>query len=438
MVNFRRDFVRRSSVAAVVLLATLSITILPVSVAASPPQPAVMAVGDIHGDFDDFVLILQRSGLIDAQLHWTGNNTTLVQTGDLLDRGSKPRQVMDLLMSLQKEAEKKGGHVVVLLGNHEVMNIMGDLRYVTAGNYASFAEKDSEKRRHSAYQQYAEWRKNHAALLQTIPQMFSASTEEEWQAQHPAGFIEQREAFSPEGKYGKWLRERPAVADVNHIIFLHGGLDPTLSSLRLDEINRRIQEEIASFDAAKKFMVSQRLILPFFTLQEITAVVQAELQARQNAPGTRHPNMTNLGDTLPEHTQLQILNNFAGYGHWLSVASNGPLWFRGYDEWTDEQGAADVPHLLAAYHASQISVGHTSQKDGRIRARFGGTVFLIDTGMLSSYYPQGRASALEISGNTKFTAEYMDRKDVLFDRTAAVPSASPAAAGSGATAQPNR
>jgi hypothetical protein len=185
-------------------------------------------------------------------------------------------------------------------------------------------------------------------------------------------------------------------------------------------------------------MVSQRLVLPFFTLQEVTAVVQAELQARQNAPGTRHPNMTNPGDTLPEHTQLQILNNFAGYGHWLSVASNGPLWFRGYDQWTDEQGAAEVPHVLAAYHASQIVVGHTPQKDGRIRARFGGTVFLIDTGMLSSYYPQGRASALEISGNSKFTAEYMDRKDVLFDRTAAVPSASPAAAGSGATAQPNR
>jgi hypothetical protein len=58
--------------------------------------------------------------------------------------------------------------------------------------------------------------------------------------------------------------------------------------------------------------------------------------------------------------------------------------------------------------------------------------------MLSSYYPQGRASALEISGNSKFTAEYMDRKDVLFDRTAPVPGVSPAAAGAGATAQPNR
>jgi Calcineurin-like phosphoesterase len=439
MVRFRRGLVRRSNTAAVqVLLAALSLIILIASAAASPSQPAIMAVGDIHGDFDDFVVILQHGGLIDAQLHWTGKDTTLVQTGDLLDRGPKPREVMDFLMSLQKEAAKKGGHVIVLLGNHEVMNIMGDLRYVTAGNYGSYAGKDSDKRRHSAYQQYAEWRKNHAALLQTIPAVFSASTEEEWDAQHPAGFIEQREAFSPEGKYGKWLRERPAIAEINHVIFLHGGLDPNISSLKLDEINRRIQEEIASFDAAKKFMVSQKLVLPFFTLQEMTAVVQAELQARQNAPGTRHPNLENPGDTLPEHSQLQILNNFAGYGHWLSVASNGPLWFRGYDEWTDEQGAADVPHLLAAYHASQIVVGHTPQKDGRIRARFGGAIFLIDTGMLSSYYPQGRASALEISGNTKFTAEYTDRKDVLFDRSAGVPTVSPVPAGSGATAQPNR
>ena len=438
MVSFRRGFVRRSRAAAVLILLTLSAVILTTSVAASPPPSAIMAVGDVHGDFDDFVHILQHSGLIDAQLHWMGNETTLVQTGDLLDRGPKPREVLDFLMSLQKEAAKKGGHVVVLLGNHEVMNIMGDLRYVTAGNYASFADKDSDKRRHSAYQQYAEWRKSHAALLQAIPQLFSASTEEEWQAQHPAGFIEQREAFSPEGKYGRWLRERPAVAELNHVIFVHGGLDPSLSSLKLDEINRRIQEEIASFDAAKKFMVSQRLVLPFFTLEEITAVVQAELQARQNAPGTPHRNLANPGDTLPEHTQLQILNNFAGYGHWLSVASNGPLWFRGYDRWSDEQGAAEVKPLLAAYHATQIVAGHTPQKDGQIRLRFGGTLFLIDTGMLSSYYPQGRASALEISGNTKFTAEYMDRKDVLLDRTATVPSMSPATAGSGATAQPDR
>ena len=64
---------------------------------------SVIAIGDIHGDFDDFVAILQHTGLIDKQHHWTGGKTTLVQVGDLLDRGPKPRDVMDLLMALEKE-----------------------------------------------------------------------------------------------------------------------------------------------------------------------------------------------------------------------------------------------------------------------------------------------------------------------------------------------
>jgi hypothetical protein len=308
---------------------------------------------------------------------------------------------------LQKEAGKKGGHVVVLLGNHEVMNIMGDLRYVTAENYASFADNHSKKRQHSAYEQYTKWRTAHRALLAAIPQEFTDSNEAEWTARHPLGFVEQREAFSPEGKYGKWLRELPAIAELDHVLFLHGGIDPTLDSWGTSQINARVHQEIAAFDRAKQFLVAQNLILPFFTLQETTAVVEAEVHSREMAPSGRHPT---AGDNMPEHTQLELMKDFLQYGQWLSVASNGPLWFRGYDEWSDQQGAGLVPQLLAAYHATSIVVGHTPQKDGRIRSRFGGKIFLIDTGMLSSYYPQGRASALEIREGKDFTAEYMDQK----------------------------
>src|SRR5579863_5190087 len=102
------------------------------------PVDAVVAIGDVHGDFDDFVAILQRSGLIDKQNHWAGGKATFVQLGDLIDRGPKPREVMDLMMALEKEAPGAGGRVATLLGNHEVMNIMGDLRYVTVENFASF------------------------------------------------------------------------------------------------------------------------------------------------------------------------------------------------------------------------------------------------------------------------------------------------------------
>jgi hypothetical protein len=106
---------------------------------------------------------------------------------------------------------------------------------------------------------------------------------------------------------------------------------------------------------------------------------------------------------------------------WFSVRPDGPVWFRGYDQWTDEQGAPQASKILEAYKATHIVVGHTVQKGGRMRARFGNKVFLIDTGMLSSYYPGGRASALEICGDTKFIAVYLDQEVVLLDSAGSAP-----------------
>ena len=372
---------------------------------AKPPaeqREAVVAIGDVHGDFDDFVTILQQAGLVDAQHHWTGGQTTLVQVGDLLDRGPKPRDVMDLVISLEKEASKAGGRVVALLGNHEMMNIMGDLRYVTAENYAAYADSNSAERQKSAYKEYVKWRNSHAQLLAELPQPMEL-TEAEWMARHPLGFVEQREAFGPSGSYGKWLREHSAVAKIGDEIFLHGGIHPNLAHLKLDTINSHIRDEIKAFDSAKQGLVDQKVILPFFTLQEISATVQAELSAERKS-------------IVPSDQQRQArLVGFLGYGDWLSVRVDGPLWFRGYDQWSEEEGDAQIGKVLESYNAKRIVVGHTVQKGGRVRPRFGNRVFLIDTGMLSSYYPGGRASALEIQGDAKFTAEYMDQRVVLVE-----------------------
>src|SRR5712671_8037328 len=127
-------------------------------------RESVVAIADVHNDFDDFVAILRRTGLTDKRNHWTAGKTTFVQTGDLLDRGPKPREVMDLMMALEKEAAQAGGRVVSLLGNHEVMNVMGDLRYVIPVNYGSFADGNSEKRQKAAYEEYLKWKGSHAAL----------------------------------------------------------------------------------------------------------------------------------------------------------------------------------------------------------------------------------------------------------------------------------
>jgi len=282
------------------------------------------------------------------------------------------------------------------------MNIMGDLRYVTPENYASFANANSEERRKSAYQDYVKWRESHTALLAELPQPMEL-TEAEWMARHPAGFVEQREAFSPKGSYGKWLRGHAALAEINGVIFLHGGISPSVASMKLNAINSGIRDEISTFDSCKQYMLDERVILPFFNLQEIAAVAEAEIIAQKKS-------------RVPANPELQAkLFQFLQFQDWLSVRVDGPLWFRGYDQWSEDEGNSQMDKILQSFKANHIVTGHTVQKGGRMRCRFGGRVFLIDTGMLSSYYPGGRPSALEIQNNVKFTAEYMDQQVVLLE-----------------------
>src|SRR5216684_891839 len=371
-------------------------------------RETIVSIADVHNYFDDFVSILRHTGLIDQQNHWTGGKTTFVQVGDLLDRGPKPREGMDLMMALEKEAPQAGGRVVGLLGNHEMMNIMGDLRYVNPVNYASFADGNSAMRQKAAYDEYVKWRGGHAALIAELPQPMEL-TEAEWMARHPLGFVEQREAFGPKGEYGEWLRGHDAVAEINGVIFLHGGIHPDLANTKPDAMNKRIHDEMMAFDASEQYLQNEKLILPFFTLQEINSVLQAEVVAELKSRVLAN-----------DERQAKVLQ-FLRHEDWFSVRVNGPLWFRGYDQWSDEEGAPQVSKLLERYKATHLVVGHTVQKGGRIRPRFGNKVFLIDTGMLSSYYPGGRASALEICGGAKFIAVYLDQQVVLLDSTGSSP-----------------
>lgn len=205
-----RAFFRRTCASLVVLLLVFAVLFSSAKMV-DKPLKILIAIGDIHGDFEDFTHLLKRVGLVDAALRWTGGGTTLVQTGDLIDRGPKGRQVMDLLISLEKEAATVGGEVRILLGNHEVMNILGDLRYVPAEEYASFADSGSENRRKAAFKEYAAWLTDHKVLLTPIQEPKFSATEDEWMTKHPPGFVEYREAMSPQGKYGNWLRHRSSL-----------------------------------------------------------------------------------------------------------------------------------------------------------------------------------------------------------------------------------
>lgn len=90
------------------------------------PHRQVIVVGDVHGQYDAFVMILRHAGLIDGQLNWCGGRNRLVQMGDILDRGPKPRQVDDLLDKIQRQANAGQGEVVRLVGNHELEMLMSN------------------------------------------------------------------------------------------------------------------------------------------------------------------------------------------------------------------------------------------------------------------------------------------------------------------------
>jgi hypothetical protein len=159
----------------------------------------LVAVGDVHGDYGQFVKVLQAAQVIDEAGRWIGGKTHLVQTGDVLDRGAESRKAMDLLMQLETEAAKAGGAVHALIGNHEALVLLGQWHYVTPGEFEAFGGEE-----------------------------------------------EFRRAMSADGRYGKWIRGHNAVVKINECLFVHGGLTADLAANHsLAEINAAVRADLA-------------------------------------------------------------------------------------------------------------------------------------------------------------------------------------------------
>ncbi len=372
-------------------------------------RPRIVAIGDIHGAYDEFTRLLQQVGLVDDRHRWSGGSAILVQTGDMTDRGAQVGEVWDLLMTLERQADAAGGQVVVLLGNHETMNLMREVRDVGPGTYASFADGESEDRRQEAYRAYAKLSRDRIAALGHAPP--NLRTEEEWMAIHPLGFVEYLEAVGPKGRYGRWLRSKPVVARVGDAIFMHGGIDPDLAPPTLEDINEQARREIQTFDDFYRHLVDRKVILPFFTFPELQEAARHEVGAWIERLQSGSPPVLSWRDR--DHLNL-ISKIVANVNTWSIVDPNGPVWFRGFARWPPEEGRSKVMGLLDQYSVSHFVVGHTILSGMRITARFGARVFLIDTGMLSSHYQGGRASALEF-GDDRITAVYLDERIPLVD-----------------------
>jgi hypothetical protein len=214
----------------------------------------IVAIGDLHGDYAAWTAIARAAGLIDDQGRWAGKNTILVQSGDIPDRGPDSARIMRQIMRLQREAPRKGGQVIALVGNHEAMNMIGDLRYVDPGEYAALADANSQTMRERAFDSMS------VDIIKQFraanPSVTDVDVRRKWLEVTPLGWVEHRLAWRPSGEFGRWVVRNPAVAMVQGNLFVHGGISAEYSKIPIAQINRRVRTALESNDQAPTSIIS--------------------------------------------------------------------------------------------------------------------------------------------------------------------------------------
>ncbi|MCB0587937.1 MAG: metallophosphoesterase [Phaeodactylibacter sp.] len=160
----------------------------------------VAAVSDIHGQYGLLIRLLTAHQIIDNDGNWAFGQGHLVVLGDIFDRGDEVTSLLWFIYKLEKQAEKAGGMVHYLLGNHEIMALKGDLRYINK-----------------------KYRYTMAAMGMPYDKL-----------------------FGPDTYLGRWLRSKPVAISINKTAFVHAGFSKTLLSLGLnfDAINSLFREHI--------------------------------------------------------------------------------------------------------------------------------------------------------------------------------------------------
>lgn len=140
---------------------------------------SLYVIGDVHGRYEQLINLLRNSNIIDKDLKWIAGKAHIIFLGDLFDRGQDVTKVLWFIYDLEEKAEADGGKVHLVLGNHEIMTMTKDLRYVNAKEIAIA----------SAYGKKYD------------------------------------ELFHPTKSFlGAWLRSKPSILKIDNALFAHGGI----------------------------------------------------------------------------------------------------------------------------------------------------------------------------------------------------------------------
>jgi hypothetical protein len=180
-------------------------------VAKTRKSAPIFVVADTHGEFEILADMLKKHRVVDQALRWSYGSGNLVVLGDVFDRGAHQVEILWLLYELEDQARKAGGAVHFVLGNHELMVLGGDLRYLNA--------------------------------------KYRATTE-------AFGAASYSQLFGPDTALGQWLRSKPALLRLDDTLYLHGGLSPRVvdRNLTQQQINASIRAVMnaAALDATEQ------------------------------------------------------------------------------------------------------------------------------------------------------------------------------------------
>jgi hypothetical protein len=323
----------------------------------------VVAIGDLHGGYDAFVQILQRTGIIDDELNWHDKRACLVQTGDVLDRGARSAEILDLLIALKRQAPQR---VWTLLGNHETMNLSGDLRYVSEGEFAAFAAEERPADRAAGLVRYNNVKDRQGTF----------------DALRPPGWYGHQRAFAKDGRYGAWLLGNPGLAIINRSLFVHGGISLPDAARGIEPLNREIKLQLLEYNRLRALLTDCGWWDPF--LKPRDAVQQLRDRIASTAEATESAANRQIAEQL-----------VALYSEALFRSSDGPMWRRTLALGDDKTVDAELDQLLKSLDVDRIVVGHSTTDDFKIQSRSAGRLYMIDTGAGPAY--EGQGSALELS-----------------------------------------
>jgi len=332
----------------------------------------VVAIGDLHGNDRKFSQLMIGSGLVDPNMTWAGGEDHLVVTGDFLDRGVGDRPMMDHLRRLQAESLAAGGRVHVLLGNHEVMNLFRDNRYVNEETYDSFKPDETKQDRHRAWKAFSAADRTTArgAALQSFNRSF------------PPGYFGRQKSFEPEGEYGAWLLEQPVIVKINGVVYLHGGLSEEFAALGIEGINDTVATQLTRHLEGRRILEVEGIVTPVMDLTDIGSVGLALLER------TRGP--SNEARAAAK-SMLEAADN-------PILRTRGPLWYRGNSFEDERIEGLTVERSLELVAARAMVIAHSPTRGDQITSRFHGRLFRIDHGIGKSDRPQ----ALVVEGEGVF------------------------------------